>query len=94
MNYGGLGFLAATPTLPPLPSGRFLSFSVFLRVLPVELTDGRGGGGEGMGEEPNHRPRGNLVLYNSLNTLWWEGWWGDGEEKTAMRKRYFKNKRS
>jgi hypothetical protein len=39
-----------------------------------------------MGEEPNHRPRGSLVLFKSLNTLWWEGWWGYGKEKTAMRK--------
>jgi hypothetical protein len=33
-----------------------------------------------MGEEPTHRPRGSLVLNISLDTLWWEGWWVDGEE--------------
>jgi hypothetical protein len=30
---------------PPLPSASCLFFSVFLCVSPVELTDGRGGGG-------------------------------------------------
>ncbi len=43
-----------------------------------------------MREEPNHRPRGSLVLNKSLDPLWWEGWWVDGEEKTALRKRFLR----
>ncbi len=37
------------PSLPPLPSASCLSC-----VSPVELTNGRKGGGEGMGNEQNH----------------------------------------
>ncbi len=41
---------------------------------PVELIDGRGGGGgEGemrRGKEPNHTTRESRVLYNTFNTLW------------------------
>jgi hypothetical protein len=72
---------------PPLPSA-----SLSLSRLPVcrrsSFLTGEGGGGRG--DEPNHRPRGSLVLYKSLNTLWWVGWWGDRKEKTAMRKRFLR----
>jgi hypothetical protein len=47
------------PSLPQPPSSSDSKMSLFLSsscVSPVELTDGRdqGGGGEGVGEEPNH----------------------------------------
>ncbi len=38
-------------------------------MLPVELTDGRRG--EEVGEEPDHKTVRSLVLYKSVNTLWW-----------------------
>ncbi len=63
-------YLAPPP--PPLISSRgCLSFSVFW-VLPVMLTDGRGGMGRGGGVESFHSTERKvwLVLYKSFNTLW------------------------
>jgi hypothetical protein len=77
MIYRGPSFLdsAPRPPLPPLPSANCISFSFFLYVSPVQLTDGRGGG-EGAGVEPNHttaRELGtSIILQSSLGIpIYW-----------------------
>jgi len=66
-----LSYDLAPPPTPPLFPVR--KVSLFLS-LPVCCGSSllTGEGGEGIGEEPNHRPPGSLVLYKSVNTLWWE----------------------
>jgi hypothetical protein len=62
---GFLGFVIRLHAHPP--SATCLSFSVFLCVAAVELTDERE---EGVGEESNYtRPREGLALYKSFNIL-------------------------
>ncbi len=57
MSYRGTGFLAverfgSTPTpLPLSPISKLLLFRSLPNVSPVELTDGRGVGGDGLGAE-------------------------------------------
>jgi hypothetical protein len=65
----GLLWFGSSATHPPVTSASCLSFSVFLCVAasPIELTDGRCGGG---GVRSQIIPRESLVLYKSFDTLW------------------------
>ncbi len=60
--------LRASAPPPPLPSARYLSFSVFLRA--GDRAYRREGGGEGWGRSQNIQRRESLALYKSLNTHW------------------------
>jgi hypothetical protein len=55
MQHNLLRTNASLITLPLLSLQQIVSLSQSSRVSPVQLTDGRrGGGGEGVGVEPNH----------------------------------------
>ncbi len=64
---------ASAPRTPlPLSHQQVVSLSQSSSVLPVEFTDGRGGGG-GAGEKPTQE---SLARYKSFNTFCLEECWG------------------
>ncbi len=59
------------PLPPPLSprQQKLYSLSQSSSVSPVKLSEGRWGGGEGVGEEPNNRTVRKPAIYKSFNTF-------------------------
>ncbi len=78
--------LVPTPPLPPppLPSASFLSFSVFLCVAAVKLTDGGGCGGGG-GETKSEKRGEGLLIWVQVAISRKSCWdWGKGDDVTQV----------
>ncbi len=63
-------WLHAPTPFPSSPVGKLHLFLMFSCVLPVELTDRRGGGPRGWAWSRIIRPQESLALYKWFNSLW------------------------